>query len=293
MRIPFSVYLMPVFWFALYIFPRTNEALYVFAILHLLLYPASNGYNSICDKDEGPIGGLAKPPKPNAELWVLVIGFDVLAVFFSFLISVPFGIMVVAYTLVSKAYSWPAIRLKANPWASTAVVVLFQGMFTFFMVMVGLGMPWFLLFERLTCMPAVVSSLFILGSYPLTQVYQHEEDAKRGDRTISLQLGVKKTFGLSMLALGLANGVLALYALINLFESSHPLEIHFDSAFSIPQFAVYLVLTSPILYYFFKWKKQVEQANWQATHAQTMRFNAIASMSMSGVFILLLFLRLF
>ena len=32
------------------------------------------------------------------------------------------------------------------------------------------------------------------GNYPLTQVYQHREDAKRGDRTLSLILGIKGTF---------------------------------------------------------------------------------------------------
>jgi hypothetical protein len=33
----------------------------IFIILHLLVYPASNGYNSYMDRDETPIGGLKNP----------------------------------------------------------------------------------------------------------------------------------------------------------------------------------------------------------------------------------------
>jgi 1,4-dihydroxy-2-naphthoate octaprenyltransferase len=37
------------------------DAVFVFFILHVLVYPSSNGYNSYMDRDETPIGGLAKP----------------------------------------------------------------------------------------------------------------------------------------------------------------------------------------------------------------------------------------
>jgi 1,4-dihydroxy-2-naphthoate octaprenyltransferase len=41
---------------------------------------------------------------------------------------------------------------------------------------------------------AILSALFFAGSYPLTQIYQHEEDARRGDLTLSRVLGVAGTF---------------------------------------------------------------------------------------------------
>ena len=83
LRIPFSIYLMPVFWFGLSALrgPWSGwRALGVFVVLHLLAYPASNGYNSYYDKDEGSIGGLKTPPKVTPELLHLVWAFDVLAV---------------------------------------------------------------------------------------------------------------------------------------------------------------------------------------------------------------------
>ena len=52
LRIPFSLYLMPVFWFGLSALRGPwsgGRAAAVFGVLHLLAYPASNGYNSYYD----------------------------------------------------------------------------------------------------------------------------------------------------------------------------------------------------------------------------------------------------
>ena len=95
MRIPFSLFLMPVFWMSLAVLPKDdwsfNSSLLVFFVLHFLLYPASNGYNSLIDKDEGPVGGLESPPKTNIQLQLLVISFDLLAIIISFLHGIVFG----------------------------------------------------------------------------------------------------------------------------------------------------------------------------------------------------------
>lgn len=60
LRIPFSFFLMPLFLFA-YSLAETvvhYKALFSFLIIHFLVYPASNGYNSFVDRDEESIGGL-------------------------------------------------------------------------------------------------------------------------------------------------------------------------------------------------------------------------------------------
>lgn len=71
LRIPFSLFLMPVFSFALSQSqnPNWTKVVAVFIILHLLIYPASNAYNSYFDKDKGPIGGLENPPPVSKELY--------------------------------------------------------------------------------------------------------------------------------------------------------------------------------------------------------------------------------
>ena len=70
LRIPFSFFLLPVFLFAAAIVDVFDWGNFwmLFFILHFLVYPASNGYNSYFDKDEESIGGLKNPPKVSKEL---------------------------------------------------------------------------------------------------------------------------------------------------------------------------------------------------------------------------------
>src|ERR1700741_5295092 len=110
LRIPFSFFLMPVYLFALCISPNVsiNSLLWSFVIIHLLLYPASNGYNSYFDKDEKSIGGLKNPPPVNKSLYYTSLLFDAAAIILAFLkISLLFAIMIFIYGLISKAYSHP------------------------------------------------------------------------------------------------------------------------------------------------------------------------------------------
>src|SRR6478752_2614637 len=142
LRIPFSYFLMPVFLFALAISPNpTNHSvLWAFLVIHLLLYPASNGYNSYFDKDEKSIGGLKNPPPVNKGLYQLSLILDLLAVVLSFImINVLFTIMIIIYGLISKAYSHPFIRLKKYPIWSWLLIFVFQGFFSLLMCYVGIN----------------------------------------------------------------------------------------------------------------------------------------------------------
>src|SRR6478609_4904064 len=78
LRFHFSFFLLPVFLFALSQSPTINwrNAILVFVILHLLVYPSSNGYNSYMDRDETPIGGLASPLQPTKQLFYVSIVMD-------------------------------------------------------------------------------------------------------------------------------------------------------------------------------------------------------------------------
>lgn len=197
LRIPFSFYLLPVFIFALGFTPNHNpeRMLLVLLSLHLFLYPSSNGYNSYFDKDEGSIGGLKNPPKVKKGLYYLSLVFFFIAIFLASMINISFAGMIIVYGLVSMAYSHPAIRLKKMPYISWIVAGFFQGCFTFCMAYAGLSDFGFeVLLMPHVLVPGILTSIMLWGSYPLTQVYQHAEDAKRGDHTLSLRLGVKGTF---------------------------------------------------------------------------------------------------
>jgi len=279
LRIPFSVYLMPVFWFGLSALrgPWSGwRAAGVFAVLHLLAYPASNGYNSYYDRDEGSIGGLKAPPKVTPELLHLVWLFDALAVGGAALLSLPFAGLVVVYLLISKAYSYEGIRLKKYPLLSTAVVVVFQGAFTFLMVQVGTGAHLGQLAEKTNLLLALVSTLFLCGSYPLTQVYQHEEDARRGDRTLSLRLGIRGTFGFA--AAGLLAGAAALVLAYWLRQEVRSL-------------LIFLAATGPVVVLFSRWTFLVWHDETAADFEHTMRMNQVSSLCLSAAFVAILVLR--
>src|SRR5882672_10344251 len=99
LRISFSFFLSPLYLFALSQVPHINwcNAVLIFFILHFLIYPASNGYNSFMDRDTESIGGLEKPPPPSRELYHLTIVMDLLAIGLSFLVSPFFAAMMPLY----------------------------------------------------------------------------------------------------------------------------------------------------------------------------------------------------
>jgi len=279
LRIPFSFFLLPIFFFALCVSPNFNEPriLWVLVIVHLLLYPASNGYNSYFDKDEKSIGGLENPPPTKKGLYYLALLLDALAVALALLyLNVTFAVMLIVYGLVSKAYSHPSIRLKKYPFISLVITGIFQGVFTFVMCYVGLNdfeihqaMKWQVL------LPGFLTSMMLWANYPMTQIYQHEEDSKRGDRTISLLLGVKGTFVFTAMVFGVAVILFLLYFYFN---------------FTAEIAWIFLMITIPILLYFFYWLYLVMKKKSLADYKHTMRLNTVSAICLNGFFIFL-FLR--
>ncbi|MCJ8165154.1 UbiA family prenyltransferase [Pontibacter sp. E15-1] len=278
MRIPFSVYLMPIFWFALSTVTGFEvwRAVAVFVILHVLVYPASNGYNSYYDRDEGSIGGLKHPPKVTRHLMHLVLIFDTLAVLLGLLLSPLFGSLVAIYLLVSKAYSYEGIRLKKYPLLSTAVVTLFQGAFTFMMVQIGLGFGLSAVLGAPAIWFALVSTLFLCGSYPLTQIYQHDEDSRRGDRTLSLILGIKGTYFFAAVSLLLGTSLLLYIYLTN---------------GQVKNIFIFLVCTAPIMYFFVGWALKAQRDPRVVNYENTMQMNKISSLCISAAFIAMIVVR--
>ena len=99
LRIPFSFFLLPVFLLAVAVSEEihTQNLLLSFLILHFLIYPASNGYNSYFDKDTGSIGGLKHPPRVSKELYWISLLLDVVALGLGMLISLEFVAMIFIY----------------------------------------------------------------------------------------------------------------------------------------------------------------------------------------------------
>ncbi len=273
LRVPFSYYLLPVYLFACSQMQETQwfSTLLMGIILHLLLYPASNGYNSYFDQDEGSIGGLEKPPPVDKELYYCALAFDLLAILISFYFHWIVPVMVLVYGLVSKAYSHPSIRLKKFPILSWMTAGFFQGAFVYLMVFTALsGQGIEAWVKPELYVPALLSTSMLMGSYPMTQIYQHKEDSQRGDFTLSLLLGIRGTFVFTAVVFGLT-------------------ALGFSFYFFNVKGAVYLFLFHlgllPVLIYFFWWALNVWADPSKADFKHTMRLNALSAHGLNACFI--------
>ncbi|MEH0158126.1 UbiA family prenyltransferase [Limibacter armeniacum] len=277
LRVPFSFFLMPVFLFAAgsVVTIEWFNFWMAFVAIHLFLYPASNAYNSYYDRDEGSIGGLKQPPKVTQDLWLLSILFDVSAILLGLLVSLNFALMLFIYGMISKAYSYDSIRLKKYPIIGWLTVGVFQGAFTYLMTVMAVAPDQDILTLKVL-IPAVLSSLLLLGSYPMTQIYQHEEDRSRGDKTISIMLGIRGTFIFTMLFFSLATAGFAWYYLN-----------YFDRRIA----AGFAVALMPVMGYFIKWAREVWKDQQKANFESTMLLNIISAVTLNTYFLLVFILN--
>ncbi len=249
------------------------NAVISFLIIHVLVYPASNGYNSYVDKDESPVGGLEKPPQPTKQLFWITLIMDIVAVLFSAIfINKLFSACILLYMLASRAYSSPKIRLKKYPILGFLTVFIFQGAFTYLMCTVGITGASFN-FTDAGIYILAASSFQIAGAYPLTQVYQHEQDLKDGVKTLSYQLGYIGTFIFSI----------AMFIICNIFYY-----LYFNSINQLNSFMLIQLFFIPIIIYFSYWFYKVIHNASEANFRNTMRMNYISAICMNSCFILLL-----
>ena len=209
LRLPFQLTLAPIFlWGALLSGGGWDAGTAAaFVALHLFLYPAATAFNSAYDRDTGPVGGLVAPPEVPPGL----LGFSIALAAIGALAAVgagwPFPLVYALIVGWSGAYSHPRTRWKASPWKSAAAIALGQGALGFVAGWVatnGGGGS----FEALAA-GAGGAALTALGLYPATQVYQVEEDALRGDRTLAVALGPGRALRFGSLSLALAGSVTA------------------------------------------------------------------------------------
>lgn len=187
-------------------------------ILHLLIFPASVGYNTYYDRDEKPTGGLDAPPPVHESLYWIATGLEVAALLLSTLVHLAFTACIVVTILASRAYSFDKIRIKGMPIVGYVWVAVFQGGFSYVMVAIGIAPDPAVVTSTLTSwemlLPALFSTFLVAGSYPLSQIYQFEEDGARGDTTIAMLAGYNGTFLLCQAMLTVGYACMATYLLV-------------------------------------------------------------------------------
>jgi 1,4-dihydroxy-2-naphthoate octaprenyltransferase len=172
-------------------------------------------------------------------------------------------------------YSYRGIRLKRFPIIGYITVILNQGALTFWMVYHGAhlyqtaSVPWH----------GIAAAAFLIGGfYPITQIYQHEADAKDGVRTISMLLGKRGTF---------------IYCAIMYTVSFSLLFGYYKQQQELLYFAVLAIFFIPVIVLFLGWFLKVWKQEKFADFKHTMRMNWVASSCTNLAFITLLILQQF
>lgn len=266
---------MPVYWFALSFAERINitNAVLLFFIIHVLVYPSSNGYNSYNDKDTSSIGGIENPMQPTKQLFVFTVVMDAISISLSFIISPLTAALILIYIICSRLYSYRKIRLKKYAVFGYLIVILNQGGLIFFTVFNAVNIsantntPW---------LGMICAALLIGGFYPITQIYQHKDDADDNVKTISMLLGKKGTFIFCFVVYATAFALLFYY-----YHLIHQLFL----------FVILILFFLPVLAYFMVWFLQVNKDISFADFKHTMRMNKFASACTNLAFITLLIVQ--
>jgi len=175
------------------------------ALLGLLLWVVClNGgtlaLNSAFDRDEGDIAYLRDPPPPPRRLALFSLGLMAAGQIAALTLPLLFGALYGLCFALSVLYSVPPFRLKAVPGADWLINMAGFGTLTPLAGWATTGRPLdsvdgILLFGFCPLFAAL---------YPLTQLYQMEEDARRGDRTLALMLGPRLSLDVALAAAGVA-----------------------------------------------------------------------------------------
>jgi len=181
------------------------QALGALAIWVIFLNGGTLAINSVFDRDEGDIGYLNAPPPLPRYLLHFSVALLVAGQLLAFTLPRGFQIAYAICFVLSILYSVPPFRFKAVAGVDWVINMWGFGTLTPYAAWAATGRP-------LDAGHGLVLLAFcplFAGLYPLTQLYQFDEDRRRGDRTLALILGMRASLIVATLSTLLAFGLLA------------------------------------------------------------------------------------
>jgi 4-hydroxybenzoate polyprenyltransferase len=161
--------------------------------------------NSAFDRDEGDIAYLRRPPPPPRYLAAFSTGLMLVGQALAFRLPEPFPMLYAVCFVLSLAYSVPPLRLKAVAGADWLINMWGFGTLTPAAGWAATGVP----IGTARGLVLLAFCPLFAALYPLTQIYQVEEDTRRGDRTLATALGVGRSLTVAIVAAALAFAVFA------------------------------------------------------------------------------------
>lgn len=152
--------------------------------------------NSAFDQDEGDIAYLKNPPPPPRGLAGFSLALMSLGQLLALLLPIRYAAAYAICFLLSLLYSVPPARLKAVAGADWAINMWGFGTLTPYAGWAATGLP----IDGARGMVLLAFCPLFAALYPLTQIYQLEEDRRRGDRTLAVVLGVRRSLDVALAA---------------------------------------------------------------------------------------------
>ncbi len=157
--------------------------------------------NSAFDRDEGDVAYLRQPPPPprglaGASLALMLAGLVAGAL----LLPPAYPATYALCLAMSILYSVPPVRLKAVAGADWLINMWGFGTLTPFAGWAATGRP----LDPSRALVLLAFCPLFASLYPLTQLYQIEEDTRRGDVTLAIRLGLQRSLAVAVGAAALS-----------------------------------------------------------------------------------------
>jgi lycopene elongase/hydratase (dihydrobisanhydrobacterioruberin-forming) len=247
-----------------------GAALVALAIWVVGLNGGTLALNSVFDKDEGDIGYLRAPPTLPRFLLPFSMALLVGGQLAAFALPPAFRIAYAICFGLSVLYSVPPFRFKAVAGVDWIINMWGFGALTPYATWAATGRPLDLGFGLVLLS---FCPLFA-GLYPLTQLYQFEEDSRRGDRTLALILGMRRSLTIAIIAV--------LLAFVLLFAAGAVLRVGWWAALLGLPLAAWLGVLIP-------WRQGY--AAWSSDEHQRGMYRGLAAWAVTDIIAILVFAR--
>jgi 4-hydroxybenzoate polyprenyltransferase len=179
---------------------RLGPALLGLALWVVCLNGGTLAINSAFDRDEGDVAYLRRPPVPPRHLAGFSLALMAAGQALALLLGPPYALAYAFCIAMSLAYSVPPVRLKAVAGADWLINMWGFGTLTPYAGWAATGLP----LDSARGLVLLAFCPLFAALYPLTQLYQLEEDTRRGDRTLACVLGVRRSLTAAVVAAAVA-----------------------------------------------------------------------------------------
>ena len=204
-RWPVQSYVVAGFFFGLTIsgVPLNGQIFLAFTAW-LSLCAGLTVFNSYYDKDEEPVGGMAQPPKVASSLLYGSLILQVIGLAIAFFINNTLFFLSLLVAILYFFYSHKSFRLKSNGY----VAVFLNSLLGFLTILAAASLGGNSSIAVIL-LGATMAAFFKASVYMMMQVHQIEADKIRGDISIAVMFGRKRTL-IAALASILIAGTLGL-----------------------------------------------------------------------------------